>query len=468
MVVCQYFLKGDCRFGDKCRYEHPSAKQKAVCPHFMNGNCRFGDKCWNEHPTGKGSGGFVQQQQSGGFRQGNSNRGGQWGRSYHNNQNRFEALSSGPTDTFGNQHPKATDSEQTISQIQKTIENDMDIWGKSKQWPLSCYTYTKEEPCLQGLLDFSCEEIRFEAYKANADGKADSYQQGLKDLISANQLRRHQLGQMSVSQIQEEIKKQTKLQGSAPMDAGLSMQQTSTPLFGQSGGSFGDSSSLIQSSGFPAVAGASNQSGNLFGSGNATSQSGLFGSGNATSQSGLFGSGNATSQSGLFGSGNATSQSGLFGSGNATSQSGLFGQSSVSGLTGSVFGNNANSTNQPSGMTGISSLSTATNQSGGVFGTSSGQSAASAGLFGSASPTTSSGLFSNGPQLQKNSGTISASHTSNNSMQKSTQGTSSSTEQSTVATPVSLTCSEEDMQAFMADSFVLGKIPECPPPIELC
>lgn len=26
-----------------------------------------------------------------------------------------------------------------------------------------------------GLLDFSCEEIRFEAYKANADGKADSY-----------------------------------------------------------------------------------------------------------------------------------------------------------------------------------------------------------------------------------------------------------------------------------------------------
>ena len=24
MVVCQYFLKGDCRFGDRCRYEHPS------------------------------------------------------------------------------------------------------------------------------------------------------------------------------------------------------------------------------------------------------------------------------------------------------------------------------------------------------------------------------------------------------------------------------------------------------------
>ena len=21
--VCQYFLRGECRFGDKCKYEHP-------------------------------------------------------------------------------------------------------------------------------------------------------------------------------------------------------------------------------------------------------------------------------------------------------------------------------------------------------------------------------------------------------------------------------------------------------------
>ncbi|XP_078382304.1 uncharacterized protein LOC144664987 [Oculina patagonica] len=416
MVVCQYFLKGDCRFGDKCRYEHPSGKKTTVCPHFLNGHCRFGDKCWNEHPRGGGKGSFGQQQQQssfeGGFRQSSSNRGGQWSRSYHNNQNRFEALSSGPRDTFGGQHSKATDGEQTISQIKKTIENDMEIWAPSKQWPLSCYTYTKEEPCLQGLLDFSAEEIRLEAYKANAEGKADTYQQGLKDLISANQLRRHQLSQMSVSQIQEEIKNaQTKLQGSQAMNAGSSMQQASTggffsgsAPFGQSGGSFGSGGSVIQSGGFSAVA-------------NTSSQSGLFGSGNATNQSGLFGSGNATNPSGLFGSGNATNPSGLFGSGNATNQSGLFGQSSVSGPTGSVFGNNANSTNQT--MSGISSSFPATNQSGGLFGTSTDQSAASSGLFGaktelkpvlfgSASPTTSSGLFSNGPQLQKDSGTISA------------------------------------------------------------
>ena len=31
-----------------------------------------------------------------------------------------------------------------------------------------------------------------------------------------------------------------------------------------------------------------------------------------------------------------------------------------------------------------------------------------------------------------------------------------------------LKCSEQDMKAFKADHFVLGAIPECPPPPELC
>ena len=51
------------------------------------------------------------------------------------------------------------------------------------------------------------------------------------------------------------------------------------------------------------------------------------------------------------------------------------------------------------------------------------------------------------------------------SLQRSTPEATSSMEQSTT---VPLSCSEEDMQAFRADSFVLGKIPECPPPLELC
>lgn len=123
----------------------------------------------------------------------------------------------------------------------------------------------------------------------------------------------------------------------------------------------------------------------------------------------------------------SSSQSGLFGTGSINNQSGMLGQSSVSGFTGSVFGNNANSSNQTTQMTGITSTFSATNQSGGLFGASSGQLAASSGLFGvktelkpglfaSSSPTTSSGLFSSGVQVQKDSGVISTSQASNNTM----------------------------------------------------
>lgn len=115
-----------------------------------------------------------------------------------------------------------------------------------------------------------------------------------------------------------------------------------------------------------------------------------------------------------------SNQSGLFGSVNSTKQTGLFGQRSASGITGSVFGNTANSTNQATGMTGVTSSIPATNQSGSLFGTMPDQSAANTGLFGtktdlkpgvfgSPSPTTSSGIFSSGPQQQKDSGTNAAS-----------------------------------------------------------
>lgn len=53
---------------------------------------------------------------------------------------------------------------------------------------------------------------------------------------------------------------------------------------------------------------------------------------------------------------------------------------------------------------------------------------------------------------------------------RSAATSTATTKATTIATAaaVALTCSEEDMQAFLADSFVLGKIPECPPPLELC
>ena len=121
--------------------------------------------------------------------------------------------------------------------------------------------------------------------------------------------------------------------------------------------------------------------------------------------------------------GTSNQSNSLFGSGGATNQSNLFGQTGVTGLSGSVFGNTGGSSNQQTGMTG----STATGQSG-LFGTNVSQSAAGntglfgvkpelkSGLFGSGSLTAMSGAFGSEPQVQNNGGAISANHTSNSSL----------------------------------------------------
>lgn len=438
MVVCQYFLKGDCRFGDKCRYEHPSAKKKtAVCPYFLNGSCRFGDKCRNEHPRSGGG-----QGASGGTftRQTSSRAAGQWNRSYHHNENRFEVLSGGDS-VFGGRHSRPTDNEQTI---QQTIKSDMEIWERSHQWPLSCYTYTKEEPSFQGLQDFSPEEIRLEAYMANAKGTADIYEHGLKQLISENQQRRHHLSNMSVSQIQDEIKKNSRHGSVHVVDAG-----SRSGVFVGTAGSFSQ------------LGGASNASSSV------TQSSGLFGAGNPSNQSGLFGQTSVTK-------GNSGT---LFGGSPTTGT--MFGGLSTSGTTfggstttGTLFSGSPNSGTTFGGSSQTSSMKIS-NQSGGLFGASTaGPSPDSGSLFGFSSPAVSSGSFSTGsvPQTVKNRTDSQSINVSANSL-KSNIGTSSGKESSTVVSSTAkqaLTCSEQDMQAFMADSFVLGKIPECPPPLELC
>lgn len=368
MVLCQYFLKGDCRFGDNCRFEHPSAKKETVCPYFLRGTCRYGDKCRNEHPRDRGSSAFTH----GNFRQSNG-RAEQWGNS-HYSQNRFSALSY-------SQREQSTDSQQqTVSQIQQTVKNDMETWERSKQWPLSCYAYTKEEPSFLGLLDFSPEEIRLEAYTANAKGNANGYEQGLKQLINQNHKRRLQLSQMTVSEIQEEVKKNATWHhqhGHFPMDAASSVEQTlNRPL--RSGG--------------------------------------------------------------------------------LSSQSSLFGQTIANTVTsGTLLSSSANSSSQSAGISGVNAVSQSSS-----FGRT---------FFGSVIEAPSLGINSTVLKPEKDHSSVSAAvNVLADSLTSSKATAPSPVENASKISPhrQASTCSEEDLQAFMADSFVLGKIPECPPPLELC
>ncbi|CAF1453817.1 unnamed protein product [Adineta steineri] len=47
MSVCQYYLRGSCRFGDRCRYPH--VINMSVCQHYLQDNCRYGDQCRYPH-----------------------------------------------------------------------------------------------------------------------------------------------------------------------------------------------------------------------------------------------------------------------------------------------------------------------------------------------------------------------------------------------------------------------------------
>lgn len=62
------------------------------------------------------------------------------------------------------------------------IRSDMEEWSKSSMWPLSCYAYFRETPCLPGFADVSPEELRWEAYRAKASGNSEQYLKSVSQL----------------------------------------------------------------------------------------------------------------------------------------------------------------------------------------------------------------------------------------------------------------------------------------------
>ena len=46
--ICEHFLRGACKFGVKCKNQHPH-DTRPICVHFLRGACKFGDKCKNRH-----------------------------------------------------------------------------------------------------------------------------------------------------------------------------------------------------------------------------------------------------------------------------------------------------------------------------------------------------------------------------------------------------------------------------------
>ena len=82
----------------------------------------------------------------------------------------------------------------------EVIREDMEIWAESHMWPFSCYSCQREGRCLPRLTDVSPEELRWKAYQASQDPRAQAaYHEELRSLHEQAMSARREL--MSVTPI---------------------------------------------------------------------------------------------------------------------------------------------------------------------------------------------------------------------------------------------------------------------------
>ncbi|XP_066149815.1 nucleoporin NUP42-like isoform X2 [Euwallacea fornicatus] len=124
-----------------------------VCKFFLQGNCKYGTYCNFEHQIpGKYS--------------------------YTNYDNTQKSTSILRQSTFGTQNASTVtpNSENNPLTMIKLVAQDMLTWEKGGQWLLSYYAPFKGKPSFPGFEDYSPEEIRFGLYEAVKAGTLETYQ----------------------------------------------------------------------------------------------------------------------------------------------------------------------------------------------------------------------------------------------------------------------------------------------------
>ncbi|KAF0875819.1 nucleoporin NUP42 isoform X1 [Crocuta crocuta] len=191
-----------------------------ICQFFLQGRCRFGDRCWNEHPGAGGAG--RQQQPSGSNRRGwnttsqryssviqpsSFSKSTPWGGSRDQEKPSFGSLNSGASTSrnrgFGqSQNPFASLSSEEQKDEKKFLEGiikDMEIWESSGQWMFSVYSPVKIKPNISGFTDISPEELRLEYHNYLTSNNLQSYLNSLQQLINQWRNRINELKNLNTS-----------------------------------------------------------------------------------------------------------------------------------------------------------------------------------------------------------------------------------------------------------------------------
>ncbi|XP_022083453.1 nucleoporin-like protein 2 [Acanthaster planci] len=462
MVVCHFFLRGNCKFGDRCRNEHPRGGIGGGYPSYGGGGYQsFGGRGNFAYSSrGDGSYGSYGQQQSnhnnpyvyrkdtsGGRnydgRSDGSNYdgyggGGTYGRS-GGSQNRFGVLSN-----LGDHMQNGDTKEHEILDI---IKQDAKEWEASQMWPLSCYKPNKARSYVPGFEDISPDEVRYLAYTAEKENKFDQHKATFAAVLNIYKSQRDVMQNPSRDLKTRLINAFRGAPTSSSVfgntDSPVELMYGNSTVSGGSGQAFGGSGFGSASTGFGSMPASSDTSG-FGGSTMGKTFTGNFGIQPSQGQAG------GSASTGLFGKQVATGSTGtrLFGKPAPTgSQTGLFGNQASSGTTGAgLFGKPA--------TIGVND----TGGSGGIVGA--GGSSSQVGLFGKPPASGTSG--------NSQPSSFGMTQVDFRSPQGSSWGTGAPTSpQTSTYTPLNELTAEEKEQ-FKAQSFMLGKVPTRPPPIELC
>ncbi|XP_017277299.1 nucleoporin NUP42 [Kryptolebias marmoratus] len=261
MVVCNFFLQGRCRYGEKCWYEHPrggnrggggggggyneSYSRSSGQQQFRGGGGGFGNRVWVNPSQQRGS--YIQPSSfSSQERSDWGSGGGRGGRRENlkssdfsfSTQNRFSDLSSPSTfdkgGRGGGRAGGAPAGEEDDEKKLEMVQMDMEVWESSGQWGFSCYSSFKAP--ISGFTDLSPEELRLEYYSARASGDLQSYLNGVNQLLSQWKSRVQELKIMNLATRGALL---AELNGTAPQPSTGDFCSTTPAVFGFPSSGFG-------------------------------------------------------------------------------------------------------------------------------------------------------------------------------------------------------------------------------------